>query len=61
MATLSEAERLMEELREASYEPAKAELAEVQEFAKSQVRLGSGLTWLAAAPRVWMPCGAVLP
>jgi hypothetical protein len=37
MATLSEAERLMEELRIASYEPAKAELAEVQEFAKAQV------------------------
>lgn len=36
MATLSEAERLMEELRIASYEPAKAELAEVQEFAKAQ-------------------------
>jgi len=36
MANLEEAERLMEELRTASYEPAKAELVEVQEFAKAQ-------------------------
>lgn len=36
MATLTEAERLMEELRVASYEPAKQELAEVREFAKSK-------------------------
>lgn len=37
MATLPEAQRLMEELRIASYEPAMRELAEVQEFAKSKV------------------------
>mmetsp|Transcript_6693 Transcript_6693/g.16110 ORF Transcript_6693/g.16110 Transcript_6693/m.16110 type:complete len:783 (-) Transcript_6693:176-2524(-) len=36
MATLDEAERLMEELRAASYEPAKAELEEVREFARSK-------------------------